>query len=209
MKNIKRKPTFRVTWNSGNKVHVTSSFVVTSANILFLVFGWVNMSPWTLSFGVFTNTQIWQYYHYCQLCISLYFQFHYLHHMMLVNVKLHVRGCKRIIIKGCRLHYSSSFLMVQLKQRWQYWHFCIAESLWRTVLSSVSLFFLFPGCLILDSSPQDNQEISLFAAGCKLLLGCVKVVSMRYHQAQQKLTIFKSSTMFDLTLSSAVLFEKF
>ena len=42
----------------------------------------------------------------------------YLHHMMLVNMKLDISDCKRIIFQGCRLHWSSSFLMVQLKQSW-------------------------------------------------------------------------------------------
>ena len=33
------------------------------------------------------------------ICIFL----HYLHYMILVNVKLEVSGCKRIIFQGCRL----------------------------------------------------------------------------------------------------------
>ena len=67
--------------------------------------------------------------------IFSYLQFFlYLHHMMLVNVKIYVSGCKKIIFEDCRLHHSSSFLMAQLKWSWQYWHFCITESLWKTPL---------------------------------------------------------------------------
>ena len=50
-------------------------------------------------------------------------------HMMLVNVKLGVSGYMGIISYGSRLHWSSLFLMVHLKLNWQYWHYCIAESL--------------------------------------------------------------------------------
>ena len=53
----------------------------------------------------------------------------YLHYMMLVNVKLDVNGSKRITFEDYEIHCSCSFLMVQLKQSWQYWHSCIAESL--------------------------------------------------------------------------------
>ena len=38
-----------------------------------------------------------------------------LHHMMLVNLKLNVSGYKRVILQGCRLFWSNSFLMAQLK----------------------------------------------------------------------------------------------
>ena len=57
--------------------------------------------------------------------------------MMLVYVKLDVSGYERIIFKGCRLHWSSSFLMAQLKQSWQHWHSCIAESLCKSLLESI------------------------------------------------------------------------
>ena len=50
----------------------------------------------------------------------------YLHHIMLVNVRLDVSGYNGIIFQGCRLYYSSSFLMVQLERSW---HSCIAENL--------------------------------------------------------------------------------
>ena len=52
----------------------------------------------------------------------------YLTHMMLVNVRLDVRGYKGIVFQGCRLYYTSPFLMVQLERSWQYWCSCIAEN---------------------------------------------------------------------------------
>ena len=51
----------------------------------------------------------------------------YLYHMIIVNVKLDVD--MRIIFQDCRLHWSSSFSMAQLKRSWHYWHSCI-EGLW-------------------------------------------------------------------------------
>ena len=48
--------------------------------------------------------------------------------------KLEISGYNRIIFQGCRLHWSSSFLMAELERSWQYWHSCIAESLWKTLL---------------------------------------------------------------------------
>ena len=74
----------------------------------------------------FTKAQNWHYWHYCQLCIQFLL---YLHHMMLVNVKLDVSGHKRIRFQCCRLHWYYSFLITQLKQNWQYYHSYIAESL--------------------------------------------------------------------------------
>ena len=79
---------------------------------------------------VFTNTRNWQYWHSCQLCIPIYFSFLlYLHHMMLVNVKLDMKGHKEVIFQRYKLQQSGSFVMAQLKQNWQYWQACIAESL--------------------------------------------------------------------------------
>ena len=66
--------------------------------------------------GFFTNTHNWQCWHCCQLCIPIYLEFpFYLHHMRLVNVKLDVSGCRRIIFQGCTLDWRSSLLMTQLK----------------------------------------------------------------------------------------------
>ena len=61
----------------------------------------------------------------------------YLHHMMLINIKLDISGCIRITFQGCRHHCASSFLMAQLKRSWQYWHSCLAESLWKTLFTTI------------------------------------------------------------------------
>ena len=53
--------------------------------------------------------------------------------MMLVNMKSDT-GRNRITFQGCRLHWSSSFLMAQLKRSWQNWHSCIVESLSKTLM---------------------------------------------------------------------------
>ena len=54
--------------------------------------------------------------------------------VMLVNVKLDISGCNSITFEGCRLHLTSTFLMAQLKWRYQYCHSCIVQSLWKTLL---------------------------------------------------------------------------
>ena len=78
------------------------------------------------SFGFFTNTQNWQHWHYIFPYICSFML--YFHHMMLVNVKLDVSGYKSIIFRGCRRHWSGSFVMAQLKRSW---HSCIEMSLWK------------------------------------------------------------------------------
>ena len=57
----------------------------------------------------------------------------YLQHMMSVNMTWDITGCKRITFQGCRPHWSSFFLITQLKQIWQYRHSCIVESFWKTL----------------------------------------------------------------------------
>ena len=59
----------------------------------------------------------------------------YLHHMLLVNMTLDISWYNRVTFQGCTLQWSSSFLMEQLKQSWQYWHSCIVKSLWKTLWS--------------------------------------------------------------------------
>ena len=57
-------------------------------------------------FGFFTNTQEWQYCHYCKLCTVFPYicsSLHYLHQMMLANVNLIVSECKRIIVNSKKL----------------------------------------------------------------------------------------------------------
>ena len=61
----------------------------------------------------------------------------YLQHIMLVNNKLCINGCNRITFQGCRLYWSSSYLMAQLKWSWQYCYFCIVEILSKTVLQAL------------------------------------------------------------------------
>ena len=48
--------------------------------------------------------------------------------MILVNVKLDVSG-QEIIFQCCKLHWSSSFVIAQLKPSWQILRSSIAESL--------------------------------------------------------------------------------
>ena len=42
--------------------------------------------------------------------------------MILVNIKSDISGWNRITFQGCTFHWSSSFLMTELKQSWQFWH---------------------------------------------------------------------------------------
>ena len=80
----------------------------------------------------FTITLSWQCWYYCQLCICHFLL--YLQRMMSVNVKLENKGYMKIIFQGHMFYWNSWFLMAELKRSWQYWHSCIAESLWRTLL---------------------------------------------------------------------------
>ena len=60
---------------------------------------------------VFTNTQNWQYWHYCQLVFPEICSFLlYLHYMMLVNVKLDINGSKRITFEDYEIHCSLAIL---------------------------------------------------------------------------------------------------
>ena len=76
-------------------------------------FNWKSISTLELELiplEFLTNTHNWQ------LFIPINFQFASLfQHMMLVNVNLDISGHHRIIFQGCRLHWSSSFAMAQLK----------------------------------------------------------------------------------------------
>ena len=55
--------------------------------------------------------------------------------MILVNVKLDISVyMMTITFQSWILHRSRSFLMAQLKVSWQYWHSCIAEILWKSLL---------------------------------------------------------------------------
>ena len=54
--------------------------------------------------------------HHCQLYSHIFT----IPFLMLVNIKLDISRCNRITLKGCILHWSSSFLVAQLKRSWQY-----------------------------------------------------------------------------------------
>ena len=86
------------------------------------------------TFGIFTNTQNWQYianFVLVYICsFLLYFEIN-----MSVNVKIDLCGYKRITFQGCKLHWPSWFQMPQLKWSWQYWHYCIVANLWKTLLN--------------------------------------------------------------------------
>ena len=99
-----------------------------------------NLNLWPCLNWVFTNAQNWQYWY----CIPIYFHLN-LHHLILINMKLDIRECNRITFQGCRLHWSSSFAMVQLKRSWQYWQSCCgAESLWKYLMFHDQYFFAWP-----------------------------------------------------------------
>ena len=93
----------------------------------------------------FTITQSWQCWRYCQLCIPIHLEFSsFLQQMMPVNVKLDINGYMRIIFEGYMFYWNSWFIMVELKQSWQCWHSCIAESLWKnSKATQLSLPILF------------------------------------------------------------------
>ena len=96
MKNIKRKSTFLKTWNSANKVHVTSLWLPRQ----------ISCAKYSYS-GFFTNTQISAKLSLLPTLYShifpVFFFIIILFHMMLVNGKLHISGNKTIIFQSCRL----------------------------------------------------------------------------------------------------------
>ena len=69
---------------------------------------------------------------------------HYLQHMVLANVKLNVSGYKRITFQGRSFYWSRIFSMEQPKWSWQYWHYCIVVSWWKTPFCSTSLITKTP-----------------------------------------------------------------
>ena len=77
----------------------------------------------------------------------------YLQHMVLVNMKIDISGFNSITFQGCRLRWSSYFLMVKVKQSWQYWHSCIVESLWKTLMTGRNIPITYTsvrGTILLD-----------------------------------------------------------
>ena len=70
----------------------------------------------------------------------------YFHCKLIVNMKLDISRCNRITFKSYRLHRPRSFLMVQIRQNWHYWHYCVVRSLWILFWHS-NLFGQFVVCL--------------------------------------------------------------
>ena len=105
----------------------------------------------------------------CTFAVSSYII--YLHHHMLVNMKLDVSGFKRIAFLGCKFHWSSLFRIVQQKQSFQYWHSRIVESLWKTLVNVYiichihHLLFLYCHLLYEQISPSALQMY--FTEQCK------------------------------------------
>ena len=58
----------------------------------------------------------------------------YSNHIVLDNTRLDITGYKGIIFQGWIFWWSSKFQMSQPKHKWQYYHSCIAESLWKPQL---------------------------------------------------------------------------
>ena len=53
----------------------------------------------------------------------------YLHQLMVVNVKLDIKGYMRIVFQGYMLNWTRGLLMAEVKLSWQCWYSHIAESL--------------------------------------------------------------------------------
>ena len=81
-------------------------------------------------------------------------------YMMLVNVKLNISGCDRITFQVCRSHWSSSYVVAQLKQIWKYWLSCVVESLWKILLKSSIMGFMtiLRGCGLKRSRNSSNSS---------------------------------------------------
>ena len=92
----------------------------TGASPVFLKYTCIVCKRSTLPlFGFFTNAQIgiianFVFPFFCNFL--LYLQ----HDMMLVKMRLDISKYNGIAIQGCRLHWSSTFLIAQLKRNWQY-----------------------------------------------------------------------------------------
>ena len=88
-----------------------------------------------LSIVFFTNAQNSQYWHYCQHCMAIYLQFPSL--FTKNDVSKYENRNQQIqsnTFQGCRLYWSSSFLIAKLKQSWQYCHSSIVESWLKSLL---------------------------------------------------------------------------
>ena len=95
--------------------------------------------------GIIANFVLWKLYRFFLL---------YFWNILLVNMKINIRGFNRITFQGCRLHWSSSFLMAKLKRSWQDWYSCIVESLWKTLVAHFRSFAL--GLMIYHKTLSDK-----------------------------------------------------
>ena len=87
------------------------------------------------SIGFFTNTQRWQYWHYCQFCIPIHLQFPSLFAPYnFSKCEIRCQWSIRVLYFKTSAHWSGSFWMAQLRRSCQYWHSGIADSLWKTLL---------------------------------------------------------------------------
>ena len=75
----------------------------------------------------------------------------------------------QITFQGCRLHWSSSFLIPQLKQRWQYWHSTGLTSHWFERATNIySQFISLTGLVHRLSTIQECQYCHLcFSCGIR------------------------------------------
>ena len=55
----------------------------------------------------------------------------HLHQMGFANVKFNINGFWSYVFWSCHLYWSCTFLMTEPKNKWQYCHSCIVESLWK------------------------------------------------------------------------------
>ena len=83
------------------------------------------------------NTAINANFVFTYICIFL----HYLHHMMLVNVKWNISWHKRNTFQEWKLHWFCWFWMAQPRWIWQYLHSCIGESLQKTTPNRQTLMW--------------------------------------------------------------------
>ena len=68
----------------------------------------------------------------------------YLHHMILVNMKLDINGDTRITFQDCKLHLTCLFLMAHPEQSWQFLAFLYCGGSVKTsaVIADDSLYLM-------------------------------------------------------------------
>ena len=81
---------------------------------------------------VFTNTQSWQCWHYCQLCIPIYLLFptlFFYNYVSKCEIRFERIPDTVIRFRGCKFCWFASCPTAQPKQSWQCWHSCVMERL--------------------------------------------------------------------------------